>query len=352
MAEQYFIMSPVPCQVRGALFLDKMHVHVRVAHRHAVARKALAHLFVEREVHVPVIGVLHPHAYHVFHDAVLVFVQRHEGGGVLEDAAVGADDLHDRALDLLGGLAVRGAEEHVHAAQGIGAVIVDRRADHVAVGDGDHDVVKRVDRRVEQTDAADDAGLAGDLDEVALGEGMGHQEGQSGEEIAQQALYGQRQRQACHAQQRDQRGRGDAQLARDDDHGDDPQRDLYGGEQEVLHGPAHFLRAAQRAGDDLKDDADDDEADEEGDERAEERAQRHRADVDVFEAVEKWHRIPSVSKSVAVTVYQHTTARPVQTRENANPGSKRLRFRLLALFGAFLRVFLDLSALCGYNNVV
>ena len=183
----------------------------------------------------------------------------------------------------------------LYAAQGIGAVVVDRRADHVAVGDGDHDVVERVDRGVKHADALDDAGLAGDLDEVALGEGMGHQQGQSGEEVAQQTLYGQGQRQACHAQQRDQRGRGDAQLARDDDHGDDPQRDLYGGEQKVLHGPAHLLRVVQRAADDLEDDADDDEADEEGDERAEERAQRHRADVDVFEAFEKWHMIPSVS---------------------------------------------------------
>ena len=200
-----------------------------ICHGDAVFCKAVAHIFVERVVHAPVILVSAPDPQGIVDGAGLVLLEAHKGLRLGEDALIGKDGFHDGGLDLLGGIIVGGGEEHVHPALILAVIVYHRGGGDGGVGDGDGLVVSGGDDGVEKADALYAAALCGKLDIVAHGEGPGHQQGNAGEKVCHDVLYGKAQRKSDHAEKSHQRGGGDAQSVGHDNGGEKPENDFHCG---------------------------------------------------------------------------------------------------------------------------
>ena len=207
-----------------------------VAEGHVMGLEGLVHVFVEGEVHVPVVAVFAPDAHNVVNAVAAVLAQAHKGGGIGQDAAVHGNGLEQGGCHILGGAVIRQREDAIDTAVRLTAVVLDGAGRHVAVGDVDGGVVQGVELRVEQTHRLDHAALPGGLDKFTGHKGLGHQQRKPGEEIGQHVLHRQGQRQADHADQRDQRAGVDAQRVGDSDHGNDPQQDVRRAAHEAAQG--------------------------------------------------------------------------------------------------------------------
>ena len=265
----YFVVNEIEGEngLRNAKFVNRgflalfHHVDVQmvVGHLNVVVRKCGAQIFVQSIVHIPVHVDVCPADDLVFNGTVLVVVQEHSGGGILQNVGGHVQSLIAGGLHGFGGGIIGGGDQNDCAAAAQLAVVGDLRVCQSLVGHHDDLAVGSQQSGIVQGDILHGADHAGNLNGVTDVEGMGSQNHHAAGQIGQNVFCGQGNTQRGNGQQSHQRGGGNTQTVDDDQGGQHIQNSLDAGQNILLNTGLQF-GLGQNTGEDFLNDTDDQQA--------------------------------------------------------------------------------------------